>query len=167
MSDATVRAAIRDYIDSASVTGVTKVYKAAPYWVDGREFKQFITDAWGAIVVVHLDQTMESRITLPAINGNKARHHKVGLVIIMQWVVPPGFDPLQDADDWTDALDQVIEDISTALRADPNLGAPDVIFQAAQDPDDIRISRDLPKYDEGVLHVWQLIEFDVTEILTA
>lgn len=177
MSAATVRAAIATYLDRGNITGVSEVFKAPPWWISGDKFKVWAQNGWGAIIAVNLDTVSEARITLPAPSvshpnapvGNKRREYKVGLLVILQYLIPTTQPNWENEASWVDSADQVLDGITALLEADPNLGNPAVIFQAAQEPGDISIARDVPKLDStgGIMHVWSVVEFTAVEIVTA
>lgn len=169
MSDSAVRLAIRAWFATPPIPGVQNVYRDEPWIVQGADWDVSTELGWGAILSIHLDSSEESRITLPALTGNKRVDHKVGVLIQYQYLIPDVFPDGVMEDDWVNGLDQIIDAVKTRIRSDPNMGtAPGgVIWEAGQSPADIRISRDLPKLDRGRVISWNLVEFDVTEIITA
>lgn len=176
MSAGAVRKAIQGYLLGLEVPGVSKVYRAQPWdpieeqgweFADGRDSD--------AVVVVHLEEQRESRAALPAKYpgrtevGYKAVDHTVGLIVLYQYLIPDSLPVTEDTDVWVDDLDAILDALRAGIEADPTLGtgAGGVIFQAGQDPDDLLISRDLPKRLPDKVLSWQVIRFTATEIINA
>lgn len=165
MSAATVRAAIQAWTVGGNIAGLNAVYKAQPWFVDGQRWNLAAELGSGAVAFVHLAERAESRITLPALEGNKAITYTAGLVVLYQYLIPT--EPASE-DVWVDPLDAVLEAIVERFRADPTFGtAGSPIFQAAQDPNDCRIVSDLPRRTSGVVQSWNVVEFHCTEIIVA
>lgn len=169
MSDSAVRKAIQAWFATPPIPGVQNVFLDEPWIIQGADWDVQSDSGWGAILAIHLDSSDESRVTLPALTGNKRVDHKVGVLIQYQYLIPSTLPVGVNEDDWVNGLDQIIDAVKNRIRQDPNLGtAPGgVVWQAGQDLNDIRISRDLPKYDRGRVISWNLVEFNVTEILVA
>lgn len=169
MSDSAVRQAIQAWFASAAIPGVQTVYLDEPWIVQGADWNVTSESGWGAILAIHLDSSDETRITMPALTGNKRVDHKVGVLIQYQYLIPSQLPSGVMEDDWVNGLDQIIDAVKARIRSDPNMGtAPGgVIWEAGQSPADIRITRDLPKLDPGRIVSWNLVEFDVTEIIVA
>lgn len=177
MSSATVRAALQAYFVAHPIANLNKIYKAPPYWADGGnwQIETNSTDAAAAVAAIHLIDENESRLTLPAPSvsfpgaavGNKGVHYRAGLMIFYQWMLPSNTQVTVETDQWTESFDAIIDGVKQILRNDPNLGNPSVIFEAGQDPSDLKTIRDFPRvYESGVLVCWASIEFAVTEIIT-
>lgn len=168
MSAAAVRRAIQDYLVAANIDGVETVYRAQPWDPIADDGWSLATDlGHGAVVIVHLEQEQESRITVPAIGGNKAVDHTVGLIVLYQYLIPDTLPPGVDSDVWVDPLDAILDGIRAAIQASPTLNAPAVIFEAGQAAGDLSIQRDLPRRLADKVLSWQLIRLTVTEIITA
>jgi hypothetical protein len=175
MSSADVRAAVTAFLESPALPGLSQWFKSPPWFVDG--------DAWnladhlgsGSVGMVHLTEKSESRITYPAVQplmpgapiGQKAVRYKVGLVVLYQYLLPSSTLAPVPSDDYVGQLDATLDAIEDRLRSDPNLGNPDVIFQAGQDQNDITIHRDLPRRTSAKILAWTVVEFNVLEIINA
>jgi len=166
VSTATVRSAIATFFEGASITGLHKVHAAPPYWADGSEW-DLAGGQSGAIAAVHLVADRESRITVPVLTGQKMVRYHVGLMVFYQWLLPSNTTTPVDEAAWADPLDVIIDGIKDRLRSDPNCGVPATIWQAAQDPDDVTIQRDLPRRLPGKILSWNVVEFSVYEVVTA
>jgi hypothetical protein len=173
MSSATVRQTIQTFFAGSTIPGVHKVYRAQPWFIDGEQWQLDTQLGSGSVAFVHLNNDSDTRITLPAPNtlngpvGNKAVRYDVGLVLLYQYLIPSSLLTAVPEDDWTNPLDATIDGVKDAIRSAPNLGDATVIFQAGQDPDGLRITRDLPRLDNGKVLSWNVVEFTVLEIITA
>jgi hypothetical protein len=88
-------------------------------------------------------------------------------MIFYQWVQPQALAAKDEAG-WAGPLDVILDGIKTRLRADPQCGVPGgAVWQSAQSPKDIRIRRDLPRNMPGKVLSWNVVEFEVDEIITA
>jgi hypothetical protein len=167
MSDQAVRAAIQAFLASPELPGVQKVYKDVPWFIDGAQWNVAGNDGWAGIISVHLNTSQESRVTLPALTGSKQVNHTIGLVIQYQYLIPTYFAPGEAEDSWVDGLDIIVDGIKDRIRSNPTFNSNGIIFQAGQDDSDIRITRDVPTIDVGRVVAWNLIEFNLTEIIQA
>lgn len=167
MADSAVRVAIRDFFTAPEIDGIQKVYLDVPWFVDGAAWEVYDSRGWAAIASVHLDTSRESRITVPWKFGSKQVQHTVGLLIQYQYLVPVSFAPNEAEDAWVEGFDQIIDAIKDRIRSDYTMASSGIIFQAGQDNDDIRVSRDVPTVDVGRVVVWCVVEFNVTEIIQA
>lgn len=175
MSRTTVRQAVTDFMAQPAIPGLSAWFRSPPWFLDG--------DAWnladqlgsGAVGMVHVTDESESRITMPAVQplqpgapiGQKAVRYKIGLVVLYQYLLPSGTLVPVPSDDYISALDATLDGVVERLRSDPNLGQPDVIFQAGQDQDDIKIHSDLPRRLPAKILAWSVVEFNLTEIVQA
>lgn len=169
MADGLVRQAVQAWLAGASIPGLQKVYLDVPWFIDGNSWDLTSND-WGAISMVHLNDSKESRLTLgAAIGGTKMAEHTVAVIVRYQYLIPDNLPTGQDFDAWVTGLDTIIDGIKDRIRSSPTLGtAPGgVVFQAGQSQNDIRITRDMPLFDGGRVWSWSAIEFDVTEVITA
>lgn len=167
MGSADIRAAVSSYFEGAAIPGLNKVYGAPPYWADGGDWTLGLSQGSAAVGAVHIVEESESRITVPIRTGQKMVEYKLGLMLFYQWTVPSGALAKVGADEWSDPLDVIIDGCKALLRADPNLGVPATVWQAGQDPNDIRILRDIPRRMTGSVLSWNVIEFMVREVVTA
>lgn len=171
MSDATVRAALVDYLNGAAIPGIPKWYQDAPWIIQGNQW-DFQPDGAGAVAYVHIDKVQESRITLPAKTpltvaaGNKRVDYTVSFLILYKFQIPTNAASGTE-DQWVGPLDTMIGQFKDAVRADPNAGDPSVIWEWGQSANAIRHERDLPVTNRGYVQSWNRLEVDVTEIITA
>jgi hypothetical protein len=166
VSSATVRAAIVAYLGSVPIAGLNKIHPAPPYWADGSEWDLKKQLGSGAIAAVHLVTDNESRITVPVNTGQKKVEYTVGLMLFYQWLMPATLTP-QDESAWAGPLDVIIDGVKALLRADPNCGLPATVWESAQQPGDVTIVRDIPRRLPGKVLSWNVLEWHVTEIITA
>jgi len=164
MADGDVRSAIVDYMTAANIAGIEKWYRDEPWIIQGDTWN--LDAGYGALAYVHIDDVQDTRLTLPAEDGNKRVEYSVSLLVIYRYVIPTDTQS-GDEDAWVDPLDQIVADVKAAIRTDPNAGAPSVIWQWGQSPNGIRHQRDLPVKIRGQLQSWNRIVVDVTEIITA
>lgn len=173
MSSASVRAAVASFFQATvapgpnQIPGLNKVHSAPPYWADGSEWNLANELGSGTVAGVHLVEDSESRITIPVLTGQKMVTYKIGLMLFYQFLLPSNtLTPIDEAA-WADPLDATIDGIKARLRSDPNCGLPSVVWQAAQDPGDVKIVRDIPRRLPGKVVSWNVIEFMVDEVVTA
>lgn len=173
MSSASVRAAVASWIEGGGIAGLNSVYRAQPWFVDGQKWDLSAQLGSGAVGFVHIVEETERRLTIPAegpantsgVVGEKMVTYTVGFVVLYQYLIPT--NPASE-DVWTDPLDALLEGVKARLRSDPQLGTGgSPIFQAAQDPGDCRIMRDLPRRTSGAVMSWNVIEFHADELIQA
>jgi hypothetical protein len=168
---ATVRAAIQSYLASAGVTGLTKVFKGMPAIQDPALWNLSGQLGWGAVAFVHLTEHSEGRIADPFVLGQKEVEYIVGIVVQYRYAIPVENASALSGDEWTTGLDTVLEGLKAAIRADPNhgTGTQGAIWQAGQEPGGLKVRSELPTMDEqpGEVWVWNVLEYHVTEIITA
>lgn len=167
MPAATVRAAVQSFL-TGQVPGLAAVYTAQPYYVDGDLFGFTTNGNYGAVAYVHLDRQEETRIAFGgASGGHKQVTYQVGLVVLYKYLILP--DSTVDEAAWAGPLDALLDAVVARLRSDRTLGtgAGGVVWQAGEDNNDLRIQRDLPVEDDGVIHSWQVVEFTVVEQVAA
>lgn len=197
MGYAEVRAAVVEFFQDAidaeepKLTGVRWVYRDAPWWVDGASIP-FIVDVgpdeteprlWGAAMFVHFDRSTESRIGVPAPNIEQGRTIDSGFVgqknvtylctigVLYQYLIPAEYpdDPTgkPPGDQWASGVDTIIDELKALIHADPNLGHPDVIFQAGQANAGLTLDWDAPTQNGGVVNSWLGLQLTIEEIITA
>lgn len=172
MSRATVRAALVTFFNNTSIQGLGQVHSAPPYWADGSEWDlaRPIGDGpagAGAIGAIHLAEDVESRVSVPAIQGWKAVTYKAALMVFYQWLLPSNTLTPVDEAAWADPLDGILDGLVALIRSDPNLGDPTVIWQAGQSANDVHVICDVPRRLPGKVLSWNVIEFDVIEMVQA
>lgn len=167
MSSAAVRAGLVAYFKAQNIAGLNKVHSAPPFWADGSEWNLAANLGSGAVAAVHLTSDAESRISVPALTGTKIVHYRVGLMLFYQWLKPSAqLTPVDEAA-WADPLDVIVDGVKAALRADPNCGIPSVIWQSAQDANDVVVQRDIPRQLPGKVVSWNVVEFNVYEVINS
>ena len=168
MSSATVRRAVADWFASPAVQGLQRVWAAQPWYGSDREYMASVNGGWGAVGYVHLTEQSETRIALGgATGGTKEVTYRVGLVVLFKWNIPQGA-PVAGTDEsaYVTQLDQLLDDVVARLRSDRTLGG--AVWQAGENPNDVKITRDLPKrMGNTAILAWQVVEFDVVEMVAA
>lgn len=167
MSSAAVRSAVASFFETASITGLNFVHPGPPWWITGSEWDLGKTAGAAAVAAVHLVEDNESRITIPALSGQKQVEYLIGLMLFYQYLQPSNSLTPKDPSAWVAPFDVIIDGVKDRLRSDPNCGMPSVVWQSAQDPHDISVKRDLPRVTAGKVLAWCAVEFHVTEIVTA
>lgn len=170
MSRRDVRAAIHAYLIAGlpGIPGLERVYRAAPWFEDGKGFNLAANNGCGAFAWVHLTTSEETRKTVPAVLGTTFVHYDVSIVVAYQFLIPSAqIDTTITEDMWVDACDDILQGVKNHIHADPNLGAPEVIFLAAQTPNKLRIDSDDPRRTGGKVYSWHTIDFQVTEVIQA
>ena len=171
MGYVTIRAALVNYF--GSIPQMQTVYKEAPWIINGGDFKLTPGTTAAAVGFVHIDNSVEERITLPAYTGTKGVDYTVGLVFLYKYFRPTTIGGGVSPDAYVDGLDTLIDAIKTKIRADQNGGSPANIFQMgtgsgggyAEDGPDIAVTQDLPDdNDEGIFTLCR-VEFHVYEII--
>lgn len=167
MGQATVRAAIVNYLSGANIPGITLWLKDAPWYLDGGRWNLAPGQLYGAVAFPHIDRTHEERITLPAQTANKKITYTVSLCFQYQYLIQGGGEP----DAWVDGLDTILDGIKAVIRADQNLGTDGhPIFEAGEDVNDLATDIDLPILDDndgGRVYMFARVEVTVIEIITA
>jgi hypothetical protein len=175
VTQSAVRNQIAAFIAAAKIPAVGVVYRGGPYRVDGAAFQLGQNDGHGAVLFVHIDSSNESRITFPTLAptnvsgavGQKRVDYVVSIVIFYKFKVQ-SLGQGQVVDVWVDPLDAIIDSLKTRIRSDPNQGDATIIFEAGQDPNDIRVVQDLPvEIPGGILFSLARLQYNVTEIITA
>lgn len=168
MSIATVRAAVTTYLQGASIAGLNRVYAAYPWFIDGETFNLASNLGNGAVAYVHLTDSEETRWTVPAVLGEKGVHYEVAVIVAYQYLIPSAdVDVTLSEDDWVNPLDVILQGIKDRIHADPQLGAPETVFLAAQTPRSLRVHSDMPRRLPGKILSWHAVEFQLTEVITA
>lgn len=170
MSRRTVRAAIQAYLVAGlpGIPGLNRVYRAQPWWVDGSVFNLAANAGNGAFAYLHLTHSDETRVSVPAVQGTTLVHYDVFVVVCYQFEIPSAaVDTTITEDSWVDACDDILQGIKDRIHADPNLGAPEVIFLAAQTPKKLTIDSDEPRVTAGKVYSWHTVNIQVTEVIQA
>lgn len=171
MGYVSIRAALVSYF--STIPQMQTIYKEAPWIVNGGDFVLNTGTTAAAVGFVHIDNSVEERITLPAYTGTKGVDYTVGLVFLYKYFRPFNSTRGTSPDAYVDGLDQLIDAIKSKIRADQNGAAPTNIFQMgtgagggyAGDGPDISITQDLPEdIDEGIFTLCR-VEFHVYEII--
>lgn len=165
MSFASVNSAVHAWL-SGNVAGLTTLYPAVPYWMLGDQWQA--NSVPGTPAYLHITDMTESRITVPALpraGGQKQRDYQFLLVMLYQYLIPPG--STTDRSDWVNGQLALLDAAVARLEADPSMGG--TVFEAANQHDGIKTHRDGPVLDAtgGKLMAWCHVEFTVTEIVQA
>lgn len=167
MSSATVRAALTTFFGTPPIAGITKLHSAPPYWADGSEWDLANDLGSGAIAAVHLADDAERRITVPALTGQKIVTYTVGFMIFYQYLLPSASLTPVDPAAWSDPLDAIIDGVKARIRSDPTCGIPSVVWESGQTPGYPKVVRDLPRRLPGKVLSWNVVEFQVDEVITS
>lgn len=174
MSSATVRSALYAFFNAPPIAGINKLHAAPPYWADGSEWDLSVDLGSGAIGAIHLAEDVESRITVPAPNvllpgnavGQKIVTYTVGFMIFYQYLLPSNTLTPVDPADWANPLDSIIDGIKARIRSDPTGGNSSVVWELGQQPGYPKVVRDLPRLLPGKVLSWNVVEFQVDEVIT-
>ena len=171
MGYASIRTALVSYF--APIPQMQTMYKEAPWIVNGGDFQLNPGTTAAAVGFVHIDHSVEERITLPAYTGSKGVDYTVALVFLYKWLRPFNQPGGVSPDAYVADLDALIDAIKAKIRADQNAGSPANIFQmgtgsggsyAGEGPD-IAVTQDLPEdIDEGIFTLCR-VEFHVYELI--
>lgn len=164
MTVANVRAQIITFLNG--INGITTLYRDAPYELTGDNWQN--NSLPGTPAFVHVEQSDESRITVPAVTGWKHVEYSVAFMALYQYWIPDGATA---KDAWVTGQDQLVDAIVGKIRSDPAFGAVagSPIFEAGNQDSGIRVIRDMPHWDQGggKIMAWFRIEFRVTELVQA
>jgi len=180
MTEASVRAAIKSYMDAGAIPGVQDAwYQDEPWFLAGQSWKLSTNGGAGAIGYIHLDEHEEFRMTVGGVIGTKPAgqkmvHHTVSFVLQYQYLIPGKLATGFRQDDWVRPLDTILDGTIARIQNDPTFGCGTngPIFDAGQGYNGsahIRVQRDLPVQPPGGGKVfsWNRIAIDVLEIITA
>jgi hypothetical protein len=173
VSRATIRTAVTAFLAGASIPGLQKVYSGLPIFSPGEQLKLGADGGAGAIAYVELGESTEQRWSLPALypgqsgSGDKGVHYDAMVLIMYQYLIPQQVSAPVSPDAWSNAEDAIIQGIKDRIHSDPQLGAPTVIFTAAQGRDGLRVSPDEPQFEPGKVISTRAIEFRITEVIQA
>ena len=167
MSESTVTAAIKSFL--TGVPGLTKLYKDAPWEMTGDNWQTATIP--GTPGFLHMDHSTEHRIALGGEHGGfKQVDYTYSLVLLYQYLIPSDLGGA-DKDVWSDGLVALTDAVKGRMRSDRAFGCVggSPIFEAGNQDNGIKISKDLPHWDQGGGKVrnWVRVEFDVTEIVPA
>jgi hypothetical protein len=167
MSYTTARAALVAFF--TGIDGIQRMYADAPWIIEGANWQLNAGTTYGAVAFIHIDQSSEARITLPAQTGQKQISYTVSLLIQYQYMIPPYLALGTSEDAWVVGLDLIVDAVKAQIRSDQKAGTgpAGVIFQQGEGTSDLRVAQDLPIADEDRVYSYTRVEFDVTEIITA
>lgn len=167
MSRATVRSAIVNYLTTASIPGLAKVFTAAPKMAQGQDYYGVTTQGGsGAFAFVHINHETEPQIAVGGLGGGaKMLIYDVGLVVRFK-------SYNTDQTSYMDAYDTIIENIKKRIRSDPRLGtallpANQQVFISGKEGHGIEVISDLPALDaeSQAIHQWSVVTWEITEYL--
>ena len=186
MSRSTVRQALYDYLTtgcqpgSGGVSGVSKVFRAMPWFIDGATWTPKVDIGAGAVVFLHFSDKAEVREADPAASvssvvvGWKRVDYQVAVGVFYQYLIPSGQQATPLAgDEWVADLDATLEQLKAWIRADPTAGTgptgdqSGVVFEMAQSPGDLTLPQDLPRWAPGKVFSFQALHMTVTEMIQA
>jgi hypothetical protein len=159
-----VRAQIISFL--TGIDGLTTLYRDAPYELTGDNWQN--NSLPGTPAFLHINSSDESRITVPAVTGWKHVEYDVSLVALYQYWIQDGTGP---KDAWITGQDALLDAIVAKIRTDPAFGstAGSPIFEAGNQDSGIRVTRDIPHWDQGggKVMAWFRVDFKVTELVQA
>lgn len=182
MSRKSVRAALYAYLQAGctpgvgSVPGVTKVYRAQPWLIDGKTWNLSSELGSGAVLFLHFIDKSETRIADPAASvatpvvGWKQVDYQVAVVVLYQYLIKSNTQTVQyTGEEWVDDLDDTLSGLEDLIRADPTAGTGPggAVFEMAQPPGDLSLPQDLPRLAPGKVLSWQALHFTATEVIQA
>lgn len=164
MGRAAVRQAVADYLSTAGVTGLGKVYAHPPKFTSEGEFvaNNDPGHTSGAVVFIHLRRQSERRIAVGgATSGIKMRVYSVGLICVFR---------SKTADTQTVGAenDAFLDSLVDAILANRNAGAPAAIFQWGEGDDfgepDVHVDAEMPRpLRQQVSQVFSVVEVTALE----
>lgn len=167
MGYSAVRSTLKAFF--ATIPTIQTMYSEAPWLITGRAFKLNAGTTAGAVGMIHLDSSSERRIALPWSTGQKLVETQAALIVLYQYMKPPGYATQVTEDAWVVDLDKFVDTIKAKLRSNQNAGDASVIFQleGMDDVPHFLMEQDLP-VDDGA-RIWELlrVSFPVYEIITA
>lgn len=173
MSRATIRTAVATFLAGASIPGLQKVFSGLPVFFAGEQLKLSADNGAGAFAFVDVGESTEQRWSFPAMypgqsgSGNKGVHYEAIIVVEYQYLIPQQTSAPVSPDAWSNAEDAIIQGIKDRIHSDPQLGAPTVIFQAAQGRNGLSVSPDYPVFEAGKVLSTREITFQITEVIQA
>lgn len=165
MSRQVVRAAVRDWIDSAQITTLNQVFSSFPKRINF-QVDSFPGQVSRAAGVVFIENEEESRVAIGGVTqeGQGLGWKRVDYTIAFQVF----HHSLQrNAEDAMDDFDKLIDAIKDRLRNGfHELGKdqPDVIWQAAEPSISVQYGEPLTN-DGGATETWAAIRFIVTQMI--
>lgn len=170
MSRRTIRQAVADYLNAGldAIPALQIVYKAMPPWVGGAMAFNLAEGAGhGAFAFLHLADSDETRWAMPYVLASVGVHYNVQVAVCYVYEIPSAQVTDTYPDDWSDGCDDILQGLKDRIHADPQLGAPGLVFQAAQTPLTLRITSEDPKATAGRVYSWHVLEFQLTEAIVA
>jgi hypothetical protein len=173
VSRATIRTAVASFLAGANITGLQKVYSGLPMFFAGEQLQLSAAGGAGAFAYVELGESTEQRWSLPALypgqsgSGDKGVHYEALILVVYQYLIPQQVSAPVSPDAWSTAEDAIVQGLKDRIHSDPQLGAPSVIFTAAQGPGGLRVSSDEPVFEPGKVLSTRAIEFRITEVIQA
>ena len=173
MSYDTVRAALASFLTAANIPGVAKVYQSEPWYSPGETLDLAALGGSGAFVWIEMGEADEERWAVPASypgytgSGIKAVHYPVSLIVEYQYLIPQQTFPPVAPDGWVTSEGAILQALKDRIHSDPTLGAPTVVFQAAQEPGALKTSPDAPVFEPGKVLSTREITFRITEVVQA
>lgn len=173
MSRGTVRTAVATFLAGANITGLQKVFSGLPIFFPGEQLNLSADGGAGAFAYVEVGESTEQRWSVPALypgqtgSGNKGVHYDALIIVEYQYLIPVQTSAPVSPDSWSNAEDVIIQGIKDRIHSDPQLGAPTVIFTAAQGPGGLAVSPDDPVIEAGKVLTTREITFRITEVIQA
>lgn len=169
MSITSVNTAVWNWLKPTN--GIAVLHQAVPTYMLGDQWQN--NGVQGTPAYLHIVDINESRITVPAITGQKRRDYQFLIVCLYQWYIPAdaSTSPTGGTDGWVTGQLQLLDNIVARIEQDPTFGTgPNgIVFEAGNQDSGIRTHRDGPTLDRngGKVMAWCHVEFTVTEIVQA
>jgi hypothetical protein len=177
MGQPEVRAAVISYLRNQAFSHVVQIFQAVPSFFPEVEWVTTAQDQWTAMLAFNIEQFTETRMSMPAAGnsgggpvGTKMRTYQCSILVHQQYWIPEFYPPGEDAASYVSMIDTLVEDIVSAIHADPTLGsAGKPIFQAGQADQGITTYQEVPQYnsDQSGIYAWTRIAFTIDEVIQA
>jgi hypothetical protein len=168
MSRATVREAVRSWIDSAQITTLNQTLSSFPKRLNF-QVNSFPGQNSRAAAVVFIENETESRIAIGGVESMSSGGAGLGWKRVDYGIALQIFHHSleRNAEDAMSAFDDLIDAVKTRLRAGQHtLGEdnPNIIWQAAEPAIDVQYGEPLSN-EGGSTETWAAIRFTVTEMI--
>lgn len=168
MSRTTMRQALATWLAPPAVGGVNRVYTAFPTAMSGF-YGSAPGSSAGAVLVVHLADESETRITIGGPHsGRKRVDYSVELHLYFVSITPTTVDGGDPGEMAADALDTIVGNLKDRIRADRQAGTgyPNgAVWQWGESNLDGRYG-ELSQPGDGSCSLWAQINTTATEFLT-
>lgn len=156
-----IRRTLTNFISAPSFSGINQVFRSFPKIIQW-EINSFPGQQYLSAAVIHIESEEETRLAIGgATNGIKRVDSQVAV-----WIAFHGlWGGLEEA---MDEFDQLIENFKELLRSDHQFGdtSGTLVWQGAEPV--IRATYSEPEVDDnGVIDIWAIVRFPVTQMIQA